>query len=89
MFIEAKTDRLRTNLRTYLDHVVTTGDRVVISRHGQEVAALVSLRDFKALTEPLPATAPAQQQRTEWNSTPHPASRVLHKPTRQGGNNHG
>ena len=49
MYIEAKTNRLRKDLRAYLDHVMATGDRVLITRHGKEVAALVTARDFEAL----------------------------------------
>ena len=49
MYIEAKSDKLRANLRSYIDHVIATGDRVLITRHGKEIAALVSTKDFEAL----------------------------------------
>ena len=43
MYIEAKSNRLRKELRAYLDHVMATSDRVLITRHGKEVAALVTM----------------------------------------------
>lgn len=49
MYTEAKSNLVRENLRAYLDHVSATGDRVLITRHGAEIAALVSVRDFEAL----------------------------------------
>ncbi len=49
MYIEANSIRLRENLRSYLDHMLSTGDRVLITRHGKPVAALVSPKDLNAL----------------------------------------
>lgn len=40
---------IRASFRAYLDHVMTTGDRVLIYRHGKEVAALVCREDLNAL----------------------------------------
>ncbi len=51
MSTEANSREMRENWRGYLDHVATTGARVVITRHGQAVAALVGLRDLRALEE--------------------------------------
>ncbi|WP_120499320.1 type II toxin-antitoxin system Phd/YefM family antitoxin [Roseovarius sp. EL26] len=51
MSAEVNCQKLRNNWRGYLDHVASTGTRVVITRHGQAVAALVSLRDLRALEE--------------------------------------
>lgn len=51
MIIDANSRQFRTHLRAYLDHVLTTGDRVVIHRHGTPVAALVCKQDFEALEE--------------------------------------
>ena len=49
MYIDANAAHLRHNLRAYLDHVAATGDRVLILRHGKELAALVPVSDFNAL----------------------------------------
>lgn len=51
MFVNANTRKIRANFRDYLDHVMATGDRVLIFRHGKEVAALVCREDFNALEE--------------------------------------
>ena len=51
MYIEAQSDKLRKNLRDYIDHVMATGDRVLITRHGKEMVALVSAKDFEALEQ--------------------------------------
>lgn len=40
---------IRANFRAYLDHVMSSGDRVLIYRHGKEVAALVCREDLNAL----------------------------------------
>lgn len=49
MHIETNSIRLRDNLRSYLDQVLASGERVLITRHGKPVAALVSPRDLEAL----------------------------------------
>lgn len=49
MFVTVSSRRLRENFRSYLDHVLASGDRVLIYRHGKEVAALVCCEDFNAL----------------------------------------
>ena len=49
MFVNASSRQIRANFRAYLDHVMSTGHRVLIFRHSAEVAALVSKRDFEAL----------------------------------------
>ena len=49
MFVNASSRKIRANFRAYLDHVMSTGDRVLIFRHSAEVAALVCKRDFEAL----------------------------------------
>lgn len=49
MFINASSRPFRANFRAYLDHVMTTGQRVLIFRHNKEVAALVCKEDFEAL----------------------------------------
>jgi prevent-host-death family protein len=51
MFHNVNSRTLRTNFRAYLDHVMATGERVLINRHGREVAALVCREDFEALEE--------------------------------------
>ncbi|WP_417726787.1 type II toxin-antitoxin system Phd/YefM family antitoxin [Roseovarius sp.] len=51
MFITANTRKFREHFRSYLDHVMTTGERVLIYRHGKEVAALVCREDFNALED--------------------------------------
>ncbi len=49
MYIEVSALRLRDNMRTYIDHMIATGDRVMITRYGRPVAALVSPADLEAL----------------------------------------
>ena len=51
MFHNVNSREIRANFRAYLDHVMKTGDRVLIYRHGKEVAALVCREDFNALEE--------------------------------------
>ena len=51
MSSEVNSGDVRGNWRAYLDHVTATGARVVIMRHGETVAALVGLRDLRALEE--------------------------------------
>lgn len=51
MFHTVNSRTFRTRFRAYLDHVMTTGERVLIYRHGHEVAALVCREDFDALQE--------------------------------------
>lgn len=51
MFHNVNSREVRANFRAYLDHVMATGNRVLIYRHGKEVAALVCREDFNALEE--------------------------------------
>lgn len=51
MFHNVNSREVRSNFRAYLDHVMATGNRVLIYRHGKEVAALVCREDFNALEE--------------------------------------
>lgn len=51
MSAKVNSGELRGNWQAYLDHVTTTGARVVITRHGEPVAALVGLQDLRALEE--------------------------------------
>ncbi len=51
MFIECPLGRFRAELRPWLDHHLATSDRLVLTRHGRPVAALVSVRDLHALEE--------------------------------------
>jgi prevent-host-death family protein len=54
---------LRSRFRAYLDHVMTTGERVLIYRHGREVAALVCREDFEALEEVTKRNADLMERR--------------------------
>ena len=49
MPIELPVSRFRTGFSTCLNHHLVTGERIVLTRHGHEVAALVSLKDLRAL----------------------------------------
>jgi prevent-host-death family protein len=49
MHVRTSSRKLRENWRTFLDHVTATGDRLVVTRHGQPVAALVSMGDLHSL----------------------------------------
>lgn len=49
MYLEANSQQMRENLRGYIDNMMATGDRVLITRHGKPVAAMVSPRDPEAL----------------------------------------
>ena len=49
MFIECPLGRFRAELRPWLDHHLATADRLVLTRHGRPVAALVSIKDLDAL----------------------------------------
>lgn len=49
MYTTVNAAKLRRSLRAYLDHVMITGDRVLIIRHGKDLAALVTVEDFDAL----------------------------------------
>nr|WP_247651294.1 type II toxin-antitoxin system Phd/YefM family antitoxin [Roseovarius autotrophicus] len=51
VIIDVNSRQFRSHLRAYLDHVMMTGDRVLIHRHGTPVAALVCKQDFEALEE--------------------------------------
>jgi prevent-host-death family protein len=49
MHVRTSSRKLRENWRAFLDHVTATGDRLVVTRHGQPVAALVSMGDLQSL----------------------------------------
>ncbi len=49
MYSEIPSDKFRSGFRAHLDHLHTTGERIVITRHGREIAALVSVKDLRAL----------------------------------------
>jgi prevent-host-death family protein len=49
MHVRTSSRKLRENWRAFLDHVTATDDRLVVTRHGQPVAALVSLGDLQVL----------------------------------------
>ena len=51
MYAEITCLTLRDNLRDTVDRLMLTGERVMITRHGKPVAALVSPRDLEALEE--------------------------------------
>jgi len=51
MFIEVLSNEFRTRFRAYMDHHLATGDRILVTRHGEPVGAWVSQRDFKRLEE--------------------------------------
>ena len=51
MFTELPITRFRAQLRPWLDHQPASGDRLVLTRHGQPIGALVSMKDFNALEE--------------------------------------
>jgi prevent-host-death family protein len=51
MFIEVLSNEFRTRFRAYMDHHLTTGDRILVTRHGEPVGAWVSHRDFKRLED--------------------------------------
>jgi prevent-host-death family protein len=51
MYIEINTTEFRNRIRAHLDHHLTTGDRILVTRHGEPVGAWVSHRDFKRLEE--------------------------------------
>ncbi|WP_172982769.1 type II toxin-antitoxin system Phd/YefM family antitoxin [Roseovarius bejariae] len=51
MFIEVLSNEFRTRFRAYLDHHLTTGDRILVTRHGEPVGAWVSHRDFERLED--------------------------------------
>ena len=51
MYAEITCLHLRDNLRQTVDRLMTTGERVMVTRHGKPVAALVSPRDLEALEE--------------------------------------
>lgn len=49
MVIEVSSDRLRSQLAAHVDHLLTTGERLILTRHGRSVAALVRMKDLEAL----------------------------------------
>ena len=62
MFIRINSRKLRENWGAYLDHVMATGDRVMITRHGREQVALIPAGDLHRLEEvedDLPPEAPS------------------------------
>jgi len=51
MYIEINTTEFRKPIKSYLGHHLTTGDRILVTRHGDPVGVWVSHRDFKRLEE--------------------------------------
>jgi len=49
MVIEVSSDRLRSQLSAHVDHLLATGERLILTRHGRSVAALVRIADLAAL----------------------------------------
>jgi len=49
MVIEVSSDRLRSQLSAHVDHLLATGERLILTRHGRSVAALVQMKDLAAL----------------------------------------
>lgn len=49
MVIEVSSDRLRSQLAAHVDHLLATGERLILMRHGRSVAALVRMKDLEAL----------------------------------------
>ena len=49
MYIQTNSRKLRENWGAYLDHVAATGDRLLVTRHGRKLVALVSVKDLDAL----------------------------------------
>ncbi|SHL32683.1 Antitoxin Phd_YefM, type II toxin-antitoxin system [Roseovarius litoreus] len=49
MVIEVSSDRLRSQLSAHVDHLLATGERLILTRHGRSVAALVRMKDLEAL----------------------------------------
>jgi len=49
MVIEVSSDRLRSQLAAHVDHLLATGERLILTRHGRGVAALVRMKDLDAL----------------------------------------
>ena len=49
MVIEVSSDRLRSQLAAHVDHLLATGERLILTRHGRSVAALVRMKDLEAL----------------------------------------
>ena len=51
MFIKTHISKFRQNISAYLDHHLSTGDRIIVARNGRELGAFVSMKDFRALEE--------------------------------------
>ena len=49
MYKETTCQNLRDDLRHHLDHVMASGRRLLVTRHGKPVAALVSPHELEAL----------------------------------------
>ncbi|MHA7850475.1 type II toxin-antitoxin system Phd/YefM family antitoxin [Roseovarius sp.] len=49
MVIEVSSDKLRSQLSAHVDHLLATGERLILTRHGRSVAALVRMKDLEAL----------------------------------------
>ncbi len=45
------TSKAREELAELVNRVAYAGERVVFTRHGKDMAALISIADFKKLTE--------------------------------------
>lgn len=51
MFIEVPIGKYRSQTGAITDHHLSTGDRIVITRNGRALYALVSMADLKRLEE--------------------------------------
>ncbi len=62
---EVSSDRFRSHLRSYLDQVMASQKRLIITRHGQALAALVPVHEGRALWQVANNTAMYE----EWRAT--------------------
>ena len=51
MYIEVSSSRMRKNFSACLHHHLSTGDRILITRYGRGMAAMVSAKDLQALEQ--------------------------------------
>ncbi|MFJ4685281.1 type II toxin-antitoxin system Phd/YefM family antitoxin [Streptomyces sp. NPDC088789] len=62
MAYEIPVTRARAELAELINRVVYGGERVVVTRHGKPLVALVSAADLERLEEPEGAPEPAEEQ---------------------------
>ncbi|MEV8592195.1 type II toxin-antitoxin system Phd/YefM family antitoxin [Streptomyces sp. NPDC052012] len=62
MAYEIPVTQARAELADLINRVVYGGERVVVTRHGKPLVALVSADDLRRLDELPEATAPAEEQ---------------------------